>query len=195
MNTKFNLFSVCLSVCCFSAVIANAQTKKFDTTVKMGDQGYHVICNNKNADKNEVTLTPVNLKFEGTNPSFQVYGKVTKAFTDDFNDDGLPDLVICVYSGDNGEIGTVIGISYNADKRFEPIYFPDIYLDAKNKEGYKGHDVFSDLTGTLLRKFPIYLPGDTPDKPTGGVRAVQYKAVKENGHLSFKILRSYDAQP
>jgi hypothetical protein len=192
---KLNLFSICFFACCFSAAAGNAQTKKFDTTVKMGDKGYHIVCNNKNADKNEVTLSPVNLKFEGTNPSFLVYGKVTKAIADDFNDDGQPDVVICVYSGDSAAIGTVVGISYNADKSFAPIFFPDIYIDAKNKEGYKGHDVFSDLTGTLLRKFPIYLPGDIAGKPTGGVRTIQYKAMRENGHLTFKVLRSYDAQP
>jgi hypothetical protein len=192
---KFNFFSICLSVCCLSVTISNAQSKKFDTTVKMGDQGYRVVCNNKNADKNGITITLVNLKFEGADPSFTVYGKVTKAFADDFNDDGQPDLVICVYSGDNGEIGTVVGISYNADKSLAPIYFPDIYVDPKLRDGYKGHDVFSDLTGTLLRKFPIYLPGDAPDKPTGGVRTVQYKVMQDNGHPTFKVLRSYDAQP
>jgi hypothetical protein len=192
---KLNLFFICLSVCCFSAATSDAQSKKFDTTVKIGDEGYRVVSNNKNADKNEVTVTPVNLKFEGTNPSFMVYGKITKTFTDDFNDDGRPDLIICVYSGDNGEIGTIIGIAYNADKTLEPIYFPDVYLDAKLRDGYKGHDVFSDLTGTLLRKFPIYLQGDAPDKPTGGIRTVQYKVMQDNGHLSFKVLRSYDAQP
>jgi len=85
-------------------------------------------------------------------------------------------------------------LSYNANKSFEPIYFPDIYLDSKIREGYKGHDEFSGLTGTLLRKFPIYLPGDSPDKATGGMRVVQYKAMMDNGHLSFKVLRWYDVK-
>jgi hypothetical protein len=34
-----------------------------------------------------------------------------------------------------GAIGTVAAISYNADKGFDPIYFPDIYLDAKIRDG------------------------------------------------------------
>src|SRR5579862_5497040 len=120
---KLNLFPICFSLCCLFAATGNAQSKKIDTTVKMGDQGYRVLCNNKNPDKNEVNITPVNLKYEGADPSFPVYGKVTKAFSDDFNDDGNPDLVICVYGGDNGEIGTVIGVSYNADKSLAPIFF------------------------------------------------------------------------
>jgi len=178
----------------FAAAYTKAQCQKFDTTVKMGDQGYKVECNNKNPDKNEVSINTVNLKFDGSRPVFTIVGKVKKAFTDDMNDDGRPDLIICVYSGDNNEIGSVVGISYNANKSFEPIYFPDIYLDAKIRDGYKGYDEYSALTGTLLRKFPVYLPTDAPGKPTGGMRIIQYKSMMENGHLNFKVLRWYDAK-
>ena len=190
---KLISFWICLLILFLSERI-NAQAKKFDTTAKLGDQGYRVECNNKNADKNSVTVSPIGLKTDGPDPSFTVYGKVTKVFIDDLNDDSRPDLVICIYGGDNGAIGTVAALSYNANKGFDPIYFPDIYLDSKIREGYKGHDEFSDLTGTLLRKFPIYLPGDTPDKATGGTRVVQYKAMMDNGHLAFKVLRSYDVK-
>ena len=172
----------------------NAQAGKIDTTVKMGDAGFHVVCNNKNIDENQVSIVPIGIKINSANPSFKVLGKVTKAFADDMNDDGRPDLVICVYNGSNEEIGTVIGISYNADKGLDPIYFPDIYLDAKIRDGYKGHDEFSALTGTLLRKFPIYLTNDAPDKPTGGIRTIQYKVMMENGRLSFKALRWFDVK-
>jgi hypothetical protein len=179
----------------FTAAYTNVQCQKLDTTVKMGDQGYKVECSNKNPDKNEVSINTLNLKYEGSRPVFNVIGKVKKAFTDDMNDDGKPDLILCVYSGDKNEIGSVVAMSYNADKRFEPIYFPDIYLDAKIRDGYKGYDEYSALTGTLLRKFPVYLPSDAPDKPTGGMRIIQYKPIAENGHLTFKVLRWYDAKP
>ena len=99
---------------------------------------------------------------------------VTKAFTDDFNNDGHPELAICVYNGTNNEIGTIACLSYTADKSLVPIYFPDIYLDAKLREGYKGDDEFSALTGTVLRKFTIYFPNNEPWKPTGGTRTIQY---------------------
>lgn len=170
-----------------------AQTQKFDTTVKYGDKGYRVTCNNKEPDKNEVDITPINLKSKVSKPSFNVNGIVTKAFTDDFNDDGLPDLAICVYSGEGMSLGNVVAISFTADKTFAAMYFPEIYLDSKIREGYKGHDQFSALTGTILRKFPIYLPTDT-DTPTGGIRTVQYKAMEENGHLTFKVLRWFDVK-
>lgn len=191
MNLRFAmLFSISFAAC------LQAQAQKFDTTVKMGDQGYKVSCNNKNADKNEVAVNPVNLKFEGMRPVFTVLGKVKKAFAEDMNDDGRPDLMICTYTGDSTPIGSVVSISFNAaNKNFEPIYFPDIYLDAKLREGYRGYDEFSALTGTLMRKFPLYLPGDATGNPTGGTRIIQYKPAMENGHLAFKVLRSFDAKP
>src|SRR5205085_2775603 len=119
---------------------------------------------------------------DAKSPSFNIIGKVVKAMTDDFNDDGRPDLAICVYDESNNQT-TVAALSYTADKTFVPMYFPDIFLDPKLREGYKGHDEFSVLTGTLLRKFPIYLTGDAPDKPTGGIRTIQYKAVANEGRL------------
>jgi len=172
-----------------------AQTKRFDTTVKMGKQGFRVECSNKSADQNDVSVSSIGFKAEGPDPSFKVPGKVTKVLTDDMNDDGIPDLLIGIYSGNNDEIGTIVGISFNAtDKKFMPVYFPDIYLDPKIRDGYKGYDEFSILTGTLLRKFPVYLPNDTPGNPTGGKRTVQYKAMTDNGHLSFKVLRWFDVK-
>lgn len=175
------------------SAITNAQSKKFDTTVKMGDQGFHVESSNKAPDKNDVTVSVINIRINSTNPVFRAPGVVTKAMVDDLNDDGKPDLMVCVYSGSNNEMGSIISISPTADKSIEPVYFPDIFLDPKIREGYKGYDQFSTLTGTLLRKFPIYLPTDT-DKPTGGTRTIQYNVTKEEGRLSFKVLRFYDVK-
>jgi hypothetical protein len=174
---------------------AQAQTKRFDTTVKMGKQGFRVECSNKNADQNDVSVSSIGFKATGPDPSFKAPGKITKVMTDDMNDDGSPDLVICVYSGDSSEIGTIVCITFNVtDKNFVPVYFPDIYLDPKIRDGYKGHDEFSILTGTILRKFPVYLPNDTPGNPTGGKRTVQYQIMTENGHSSFKMLRWFDVK-
>ena len=67
-----------------------------------------------------------------------------------------------------------------------------VYNDQKLSEGYKGHDEFTLMLGTLVRTFPVYKTGDT-DTPTGGKRVVQYKIMNdENGRMVFKVLRSYD---
>lgn len=180
-------------ICILFAVNLQAQTKRFDTTVKMGNQGFRVECSNKSVDQNEVSIYPVGLRTDSRNPSFKVFGRITNALTDDFNDDARPDLVICVYTADNNQT-TIAAISYTADKNLVPIIFPDIFIEPKLREGYKGYDDFTALTGTLLRKFPIYLPDDAPGKPSGGIRTIQYKAVVNEGHLSFKVLRYFDVK-
>jgi hypothetical protein len=190
-----NNFTGCFLLFLLFTSNIQAQTKKFDTTVKMGAQGFRVECSNKSADLNDVSVSAIGFKADGHNPAFKAQGKVIKVMTDDMDDDGSPDLLICIYSGANSEIGTIVCITFNAtDKNFAPVYFPDIYFDPKIRDGYKGYDEFSILTGTLLRKFPVYLPNDTPGNPTGGKRTVQYKAMMDNGHLSFKVLRWFDVK-
>lgn len=191
-----NKFLPCLAVTLLTAVGAGAQ--KFDTTVKMNAEGYHITAPNKNIDDNNVSIDAVKLNFSNSRTlSFPVKGRVTKAAIDDLNEDGQPDFVIFYYSGANGEIGNVVGAVYMKDeKSIKPVVLSDIYSDPKLREGYKGHDVFSLVIGTLLRKFPIYLPNDAPDKPTGGLRTVQYKAMPGEGpFLTFKVLRTFDTKP
>jgi len=68
-------------------------------------------------------------------------------------------------------------------------------MDGKMNVGYKGHDEFTLLEGAILRRFPLYNPGDDKDKPTGGKRVIQYKiAPAGNGSFKFSILRSYDTK-
>lgn len=189
--TKFLLFSIpALSAVSF------CQAQKFDTTVLMQGQGFRVSSTNKTDDNNYVTVTPVKIN-ELRQLDFPVKGKVLKAAIDDLNGDGQPDLIMCIYGGAGGVIGNVIGASFDKpNKTMVPMVFPDIYSDPKLRDGYKGHDVFSIVIGTLMRKFPIYLPNDTPDKPTGGIRNIQYSvAPGERGMLTFKVLRTFDTKP
>lgn len=191
-----NKFLPCLVVSLFTVAAATAQ--KFDTTIKMNGEGYHIIAANKNVNDNNVSIDAVKLNFSNSRQlSFPVKGLVTKAAIDDLNDDGQPDFIICFYNGTNAAIGNVIGATYaKEDKTIKPIVLPDIYSDPKLRDGYKGHDVFTLVIGTLLRKFPIYLPNDAPDKPTGGLRTIQYKAQPgEGGYLTFKVLRTFDTKP
>ena len=184
-----------ISALLITAGTAGAQAKKFDTTVALDKIGYRVQCSNKNDDDNFVTIVPVGFKIDQRNVDFNIKGKVTKAAIDDLNEDGYLDLAIFIYSGPNNDIGTVIGISSVTNKSLVPIFLPDIYTDPKIRDGYKGHDEFSLMVGSLMRKFPLYLPNDAPDKPTGGKRTIQYKVMSEQGRLMFKVQRMFDTKP
>lgn len=192
MGSKYLYFLIACAV--YTGSAEAQQFRKLDTTAKMSDVGYRVACNNKKPDENSITITPTGFK-SGARPAyFNIRGRATGIAVDDLNDDGYPDLLVYIFSGPNNEIGTVAGVTSNANTEMVPVYFPDIYNDPKLREGYKGHDEFTVMVGTLLRTFPIYKPGDT-DTPTGGKRVVQYKIMKgEQGTLTFKVLRTYEKQ-
>ena len=88
----------------FCDITANAQVRKIDTTVKLNETGFSVVCSNKSAETNMASISPVGFRIDQNNATFQVQGRVAKAMTDDFNDDGYPDLVLCIYSGANREL-------------------------------------------------------------------------------------------
>lgn len=189
---KFTMFLLLVTVIGFNNLFS--QIKKIDTTLKMGAAGYHVYCSNKSADNNTTAIKPIGFESSAQEANFMIKGKVAKAEIEDFNNDGFPDLILYVYSGTNGEMGTVIAITSMANKSMSPIYFPDILDDAKLRIGYKGHDEFYLLEGTLLRNFPIFKTDDTNDKPTGGKRVIQYQmtTTEREGVFKFKVLRTYD---
>jgi hypothetical protein len=48
-----------------------------------------------------------------------------------------------------------------------------------------GHDTFSLVENTLVRRFPIYKKDDTNANPTGGTRQLEYKL--RNGEASWLL--------
>ena len=173
-----------------------AQFKRVDSTVKIGKAGYRVICNNKNADKNELNVKPVGFDNTAREMAFFVKGRVKRIEIEDLNNDGFPDLLVYLYTGENGIFGTVYAFMSEENKSCLPVPLPDVMLDGKLKDGYKGHDEFSLLEGSLMQQFPLYKEGDEPDKPTGGRRVIQYRVVKgDGGGYKFKVMRSYETKP
>jgi hypothetical protein len=176
-------------------VHAQVTIGKIDSTLKIGKAGYKVNCRNKSFTENQLSIRPVGFESTAREINFTLKGRVSNAQIDDLNQDGFPDLVLFIYTDSNAVNGTVYCFASDANKEIIPCMLPDVMLDSKINKGYKGHDHFSLLEGTLLQKFPLYNPGDDNDKPTGGSRVIQYHLVKgENGSNKFSTLRFYDTK-
>lgn len=177
----------------FSSDYLAAQIKRIDTTMMIGKAGYRIRCSNKDADKNEVDIKPIGFETDAHESGMYFKGRVIKSQIDDLNNDGFPDLVVITISGPRGEFGNAYAIISMSNKSFSPAGLPDIQLDPKYKDGYRGHDEFSLLEGTLMRKFPVYKTDDKDNAPTGGKRIIQYKITgSEDAGYKFKVEQSYD---
>jgi hypothetical protein len=172
----------------------DAQSKRYDSSMKLGKVGFRVLCNNKNTEKNTATISPIGFENTAREISIEVKGRITKAEVDDLNNDGFPDLVIYVFNGGAKNTGTVIGVSSDKNQGFAPIFFPDLTDDLKLRVGYVGNDEFLLMEGTLMRKFPTYETSDTANiKLTGLIRQIQYRVVPgDRGAQKFKVSRSYE---
>ncbi|MFY8024076.1 MAG: hypothetical protein ACOVNO_01940 [Sediminibacterium sp.] len=190
MKKKLFLFT-CLGV--FISIYSNAQARKIDTIMKLGNVGFKLVCNNKNDEKNYVTVSPIGFSSGARDVSFEVKGRIRKAEVDDLNNDLYPDLVIYIYLNGTDEKGTVVGVSSVKNESFAGIGFPDIVDDPKLRTGYKGFDSFTLMEGTLMRRFPIYTADSVGAQRTGMYRQIQYRvSVGERGLLTFKPVRSYE---
>ncbi len=173
----------------------NEQFRKIDTSLKIGKVGYHIRCFNKTLDKNELAVKPEGFDNTARPLDFFVKGRIAKVEIDDLNNDGYPDLIVYLYTGDEGVIGMVYAFMSVENKSITATALPDVQLDGKIKEGYKGHDQFSLLEGMLMQKFPIYKPGDDKDKPTGGTRVIQYQITGSgDAGYKFKMVRFYETK-
>lgn len=192
---KRTTFVVLSSLLLLGTTHAQMTFNRIDTTLKIGKVGYRVDCRNKNTDQNQLTVKPVGFQSEARDMSFVIRGRVLKAEIDDLNNDGNPDLVLTIYMDSTATYGTVYAFVSDGNKAMIPCILPDLTMDGKMNAGYKGHDKFTLMEGTLLQKFPVYKPGDAKDSPTGGNRVLQYRLVK-SGESSFKfsLIQSFDTR-
>ncbi len=182
-----------LLCCCIGVLLVQGQARRMDTTVKIGKVGYRITCANRNPGRNDATINPIGFENQMREFSIEVKGRLRKAEIDDLNNDGYPDLVLYVYSGDSLQKGTVIGISSDKNRTVNPIIFPDILDDQKLREGYKGFDDFNLMEGMLMRRYPLYTSDSLNARPTGKMRQVQYRVIPgEKKMLRFKVVRFYE---
>ena len=114
----------------------------------------------------------------------ELLGSLTGREVEDLNSDGRPELILFVTSAGSGSYGSVLAWSASKGHTLLPITMPE--LSGKLAQGYMGHDQFAVVETTLMRRFPIYRPGDTNAKPTGGTRQIGYKLVAGEAGFLFK---------
>jgi hypothetical protein len=114
----------------------------------------------------------------------ELLGSLTGSEVEDLNSDGRPELLLFVTSAGSGSYGSVVAWSASKGHTLLPITMPE--LSGKLAQGYMGHDQFAVVETTLMRRFPIYRPGDTNAKPTGGTRQISYKLVAGEAGFLFK---------
>jgi len=194
MNMYKNLVSLAICfVCGISLLQAQVPGRRLDTSMKVGKAGYKLICNNKNPDKNVVTISPIGFDKDVRDFTFEVKGRITRGEIDDINRDGYPDLVFYVFSNDSIPRGSVVGICSEKNESASGVVFPDIFDDPKLRIGYKGNDQFFLMEGYLVRRFPVYPAEGTPPAAASGnlIRQVTYQVLPgERGGYRFKPMRS-----
>jgi hypothetical protein len=114
----------------------------------------------------------------------ELLGSLTGSEVEDLNSDGRPELLLFVTDAGSGSYGSVLGWSASKGHTLLPITMPE--LSGKWAKGYMGHDQFAVVETSLMRRFPIYRPGDTNAKPTGGTRQISYKLEAGEAGFLFK---------
>lgn len=113
----------------------------------------------------------------------EIDGRVNGMEVADLNSDGRPDLLIYVTSAGSGSCGSVKAWTVSKKQTLLPITMPE--LTGPWAQGYMGHDSFAVVETTLMRKFPVYRPGDSNARPTGGIRTVSYKLAPGEASWQF----------
>jgi len=155
---------------------ATAPLVPFDKMLTMQGISFRVVSPN-NASINKLEIIPSGLEIDNRPISREIDGTVAGAEVADLNADGSPEIYVYVTSAGSGSYGSVAAYSSNKRKSLSEAYLPPVAENAKASQGYMGHDEFAVVESTLVRRFPIYKPGDSNSKPTGGMRQLQYKLV------------------
>lgn len=189
MNTIYRSFAgfltVTLSV--FSLIFSlPSKAASFDQIFELQGITFHVTCPNQGS-LNELVIAPGGLEIDNSVITREIDGLVTGAEIADMNGDGSPEIYIYVHSAGSGSYGDLIAYSANNKKSLSAIYLPPLEEQASNLSGYMGHDEFAVVEGRLLRRFPVYVEGDTNANPTGGIRQIQYKLTSGEASWSLKL--------
>ena len=155
----------------------------FNKTLKLQGISFKVQSSGEGSQQ-QLTITTTGAK-PAIKPIKQtVNGQVVGAAVADLNGNGLPEIYVFVEGAGSGSYGELVAYSTMKGSELSPIVLQE--LSGAPAQGYQGHDRFEVVEGCLVRHFPIYKPGDSNAKATGGERQICYKL--KSGEASW-ILR------
>ena len=152
----------------------------FDTEVVVSSSGLSSI--------NNLTIRMGDAEVSATD---EVDGIVYRAEIADLNADGRPEVFAYVSSAGSGSYGSIVGYVIGENLELSPITLPDLGDSEEASSGYMGHDEFTVVESSLLRRFPLYHSGDVNAAPTGGSRSIAYK-LGESGDGWLLTIASID---
>ncbi|MEZ5105905.1 MAG: hypothetical protein R2757_15505 [Draconibacterium sp.] len=115
--------------------------------------------------------------FEVANDTFNLgeVDPIDNIFVEDLDKNGFDELYVVTRSAGSGSYSTIYGFASNNDKSVTPIYVSGI--SESNLNGYRGHNSFSVVNGSLLNSFPVFKEEDTNANPTNGTRKIRYELL------------------
>ena len=144
----------------------------FNKTLQLQGTSFQVQSSGEGSQQ-QLTITTTGAK-PAIKPIRQtVNGQVVGAEVADLNNNGLPEIYVYVQGAGSGSYGEVVAYAVIKGSELSPITLPE--LTGANAEGYQGHDQFQVVEDCLARRFPIYKPGDSNAKASGGQRQICYK--------------------
>lgn len=149
-----------------------AGTAAFNRTLKLQGLSFQVQASGEGSQQ-QLTITT-----SGARPPIKpirqtVNGQVVGAQVADLNGNGLPEIYVFVQGAGSGSYGELVAYAAIKGTDLSPITLPE--LSGAPAQGYQGHDKFEVVEGCLVRRFPIYKPGDSNAKASGGERQICYK--------------------
>lgn len=151
---------------------SKAPEKRYEETCR-GD-GFEILVSARKQGRSwAVRLEPKGLSMDSRIQTFEKDDPLTRVIFEDMNGDGSQELFLVFTNPGSGSYGSLMAFTTNRKKSLTDIVIAE--PDAKDLEGYMGHDQFDLVEGTLVRRFPVYKKGDTAANPTGGWRQFQYK--------------------
>jgi hypothetical protein len=138
---------------------------------------------------NTVTLR---LADSDTSVSSEIDGLAYRTEIADVNSDGSPEVYVYIASAGSGSYGSLLAYVVEQGAGLSPISLPDMGDDEEASDGYMGHDEFAVVETSLIRRFPIYLPGDVNAEPSGGTRNVVYKLERSGDQWLLRRERITD---